>query len=349
MLRENILQGQIEMKALAAECLGMVVKSAEVPALKPHVVNITGPLIRVLGDRYPANVKLPIIETLSKLLDKVDIMLRPFLPQLQSTFIKALQDQTSRPVRLAAGGALARLLKLHPKPEATMIELLKLLATSPDHQLIESSLATARALVATCAPKISAETIEEIYRVSEIIYTPAVENPSEVDNSLTTCSGALLGETIARKEDWSTAEKSVLAGGFYISFFERLAVFKFFHENFLKIYKFQTSNRPRPPQEPVKPKQQPSNKCVNPTLKVCGSPLPTLPVVRPSPPDSLRPIRSSHASPSVPPRLSFKKMSTEICCPPSPVLSTTPLPTSERRPLRLSATWHTIRNSPMTC
>uniref|UniRef100_A0A8R1HWX1 TOG domain-containing protein n=1 Tax=Caenorhabditis japonica TaxID=281687 RepID=A0A8R1HWX1_CAEJA len=212
MLRESILQGQVEMKALAAETLGMVVKVSEVAALKPHVVNITGPLIRVLGDRYPPNVKLPIIETLSKLLDKVDAMLRPFLPQLQSTFLKALQEPTSRPVRLAAGGALARLLKLHPKPEATMTELLKLLATSQDQQLIESSLATARALIATCSQKMSQPTIDEIYRVTELIYSPTLENPTELDNSLTACSGALLGETIARKEDWAKAESSVLAG-----------------------------------------------------------------------------------------------------------------------------------------
>ncbi|CAI2349719.1 unnamed protein product [Caenorhabditis sp. 36 PRJEB53466] len=211
MLRESILQGQVEMKALAAEALGMVVKVSEVTALKPHVVNITGPLIRVLGDRFPPNVKLPIIETLSKLLDKVDVMLRPFLPQLQTTFIKALQEPSSRPVRLAAGGALARLLRLHPKPEATMTELLKLLATSSDEQLIESSLATARAVVQTCAEKMSQPTVDEIYRVTEIIYSPALENPTELDGSLTACSGALLGETIARKEDWNTAETSVLA------------------------------------------------------------------------------------------------------------------------------------------
>lgn len=212
MLREAILQGQIEMKALAAETLGMVVKVSDVTALKAHVVNITGPLIRVLGDRFPANVKLPIIETLSKLLDKVSAMLRPFLPQLQSTFLKALQDQTSRPVRLAAGGALARLMKMHPKPESTMVELLKLLATSTDQQLIESSLATARALIAACPDKMSQSTVEEIYRVTELIYSEPVENPSETDNSLTSCSGALLGETIAQKEDWTTAQTNILSG-----------------------------------------------------------------------------------------------------------------------------------------
>ncbi|CAI5445400.1 unnamed protein product [Caenorhabditis angaria] len=211
MLRESILQGGTETKAMAAETLGIVVKISEVAALKSHVVNITGPLIRVLGDRYPANVKLPIIETLSKLLDKVDAMLRPFLPQLQSTFLKALQDPTSRPVRLAAGGALARLLKLHPKPETTVVELLKLLATTQDEQLLESSLATARALVSTSHSKLSQSTIDEIYRVTELIYSPEVENPSEIDISLTACSGALLGETIARKEEWNIAQSSILS------------------------------------------------------------------------------------------------------------------------------------------
>ncbi|CAB3402031.1 unnamed protein product [Caenorhabditis bovis] len=211
MLRESILQGSTEMKALAAESLGMIVKVSDVVALKAHVINITGPLIRVLGDRYPANVKLPIIETLSKLLDKVDAMLRPFLPQLQSTFLKALQDPTSKPVRLAAGGALARLLKLHMKPEVTLTEMLKFLATCQDQQLLETSLATTRALVAVAAPKLTPQVVEEIYKVAESVFSPQIENAGELDMSLTACSGALLGETIVRREDWKTAEKNMLA------------------------------------------------------------------------------------------------------------------------------------------
>uniref|UniRef100_A0A0N4XBG2 TOG domain-containing protein n=1 Tax=Haemonchus placei TaxID=6290 RepID=A0A0N4XBG2_HAEPC len=173
MLREAILQGGVELKALAGEALGQMVSVSDVSALKAHVVNITGPLVRVLGDRYPANVKLAVLETLSKLLDKVDTLLRPFLPQLQSTFLKALQDPTSRPVRLVAGGALARLLRIHLKPEPLVTEILKMLAHSQDQALL----------------------------VGSEVDVP-LDTPTELDTSLTVCSGALYGELAIRTKEF---------------------------------------------------------------------------------------------------------------------------------------------------
>lgn len=51
--------------------VGDVIKKTSAEALKPSVVNITGPLIRILGDRFSFNVKVAVLETLGLLLGKV--------------------------------------------------------------------------------------------------------------------------------------------------------------------------------------------------------------------------------------------------------------------------------------
>jgi len=51
-------------------------------------------------------------------------MLKPFLPQLQMTFTKALND-TSRAVRLRAADALGQLVTIHSRVDPLFIELIK--------------------------------------------------------------------------------------------------------------------------------------------------------------------------------------------------------------------------------
>lgn len=50
------------------------------------------PLIRILGDRFPWQVKSAILSTLTIIIAKGGLALKPFLPQLQTTFVKCLQD-----------------------------------------------------------------------------------------------------------------------------------------------------------------------------------------------------------------------------------------------------------------
>lgn len=59
------------MKAQAADGLGELINITSAEALKPSVVNITGPLIRILGDRFSWQVKVAVLETLTLLLAKV--------------------------------------------------------------------------------------------------------------------------------------------------------------------------------------------------------------------------------------------------------------------------------------
>jgi hypothetical protein len=69
--REAILNGAPELKEQAAQGLGEVIKLTSPEALQPSVVHITGPLIRILGDRFNWNVKAAVLETLALLLAKV--------------------------------------------------------------------------------------------------------------------------------------------------------------------------------------------------------------------------------------------------------------------------------------
>ena len=65
------MNGAPELKESAAIGLGEVINLTSAESLKPTVVHITGPLIRVLGDRFSAGVKSAVLDTLASLLAKV--------------------------------------------------------------------------------------------------------------------------------------------------------------------------------------------------------------------------------------------------------------------------------------
>lgn len=77
-LREGVLTGTPEQKEEAAKALGGLIKLTSAEALRPSVVNITGPLIRILGDRFAWTVKSALLETLTLLLAKVHNIKMPY-------------------------------------------------------------------------------------------------------------------------------------------------------------------------------------------------------------------------------------------------------------------------------
>ena len=70
-LRESILNGAPEQKEQAAAGMGEIIRLTSAEALKPSVVSITGPLIRVLSDRFAYTLKVEVLVTLTLLMDKV--------------------------------------------------------------------------------------------------------------------------------------------------------------------------------------------------------------------------------------------------------------------------------------
>merc|ERR1719450_937654 len=87
--REAILSGEAELKELASIALTEVIQITSPESLETSVIHITGPLIRVLGDRFAPSVKCAILDTIGLLLEKTGVKLKPFLPQLQTTFLKS--------------------------------------------------------------------------------------------------------------------------------------------------------------------------------------------------------------------------------------------------------------------
>uniref|UniRef100_A0A672L752 GCN1 activator of EIF2AK4 n=1 Tax=Sinocyclocheilus grahami TaxID=75366 RepID=A0A672L752_SINGR len=152
-LREGVLTGSPEQKEEAARALGGVIKLTSAEALRPSVVNITGPLIRILGDRFAWTVKTALLETLTLLLAKVGIALKPFLPQLQTTFLKALQD-SSRAVRLRAAESLGQLVSIHTKVDPLFTEQLLAIRNAEDSGVRETMLQALRFVIQGAGAKV---------------------------------------------------------------------------------------------------------------------------------------------------------------------------------------------------
>lgn len=185
--REAILNGPPEMKEQAAQGLGELIKLTSPDALKPSVVAITGPLIRILGDRFSAGVKVAVLETLALLLAKVGALLKPFLPQLQTTFVKSLSDP-ARQVRLKAASALSHLIVIHTRADPLFNELYTTIKTTEDSSIRETSLQALRGVITPASDKMS----EAVRKTITTTLLSMLSHPEDTTRSVAAgCLGAL--------------------------------------------------------------------------------------------------------------------------------------------------------------
>ncbi|KAM3753177.1 hypothetical protein ACB098_03G073700 [Castanea mollissima] len=126
---QGLISGSAELREQAALGLGELIEVTSEQALKEFVIPITGPLIRIIGDRFPWQVKSAILSTLCIMIRKGGMALKPFLPQLQTTFVKCLQDST-RTVRSSAALALGKLSALSTRVDPLVGDLLSSLQAS---------------------------------------------------------------------------------------------------------------------------------------------------------------------------------------------------------------------------
>ncbi|KAL2115355.1 hypothetical protein VTJ04DRAFT_9610 [Mycothermus thermophilus] len=119
---QGLMNGNTEQRVSAALAISDVIDRTSEESLKPFVTQITGPLIRVVSERS-TEVRSAILLTLNNLLEKMPTALKPFLPQLQRTFAKALADPASDVLRTRAARALGTLIKYTPRVDPLIAEL----------------------------------------------------------------------------------------------------------------------------------------------------------------------------------------------------------------------------------
>lgn len=136
---QGLMNGTSDQREVAALGIADIVERTSAANLKVFVTQITGPLIRIVGERVPTSVKAAILHTLNILLVKMPLFLRPFLPQLQRTFAKALTTPDDETLRARAGKALATLVKLQPKVDPLVTELVRAARQEPvDEDVVAS-------------------------------------------------------------------------------------------------------------------------------------------------------------------------------------------------------------------
>ncbi|KAJ7561862.1 hypothetical protein O6H91_03G044500 [Diphasiastrum complanatum] len=157
---QGLMSGSPELREQAAEGLGELINVTSEIALKPFVVPITGPLIRIIGDRFPWQVKSAILGTLGIVINKGGIALKPFLPQLQTTFIKCLQDNT-RAVRSKSAWALGKLTGLSTRVDPLVGDLLSGMQTL-DGGIKEAMLVALKGVVKHAGKSVSTPVVQRM-------------------------------------------------------------------------------------------------------------------------------------------------------------------------------------------
>ncbi|KAL9436557.1 hypothetical protein AB3S75_022580 [Citrus x aurantiifolia] len=178
---QGLISGSAELREQAALGLGELIEVTSEQSLKEFVIPITGPLIRIIGDRFPWQVKSAILSTLSIIIRKggialkpflpqlQTIALKPFLPQLQTTFIKCLQDST-RTVRSSAALALGKLSALSTRVDPLVGDLLSSLQVS-DAGIREAILTALKGVLKHAGKSVSSAVKIRVYSVlKDLVY-----------------------------------------------------------------------------------------------------------------------------------------------------------------------------------
>lgn len=187
MYQHGLMYGSAEVREAAASGIGELVEVTSTKSLQPFLIKITGPLIRIVGDRFPPRVKAAILHTLGLLLGKGAASLKPFVPQLQTTFVKALGD-ANRAVRKEGQIALSRLMGLTTRVDPLISDLSSGALSTGDKQIRIAMLEALANVLELAGSKASQVAVDQIVQGLK-------ELQDEADDGVRTAASRVLGES----------------------------------------------------------------------------------------------------------------------------------------------------------
>lgn len=163
----GLLYGSNDEREVSALAIADIVSKTPAAGLKPFVSVITGPLIRVVGERFNSDIKAAILFALNILFVKIPQFLRPFIPQLQRTFVKSLSDPTNETLRLRAAKALGTLIEYQARVDPLVIELVSGVKQASDGGVKTAMLKALLEVVAKAGSKLSETSKKNIVNLVE--------------------------------------------------------------------------------------------------------------------------------------------------------------------------------------
>ena len=122
LVTEGLMKGSERTKQAAASTMGTLISLTSIDALRPYVMLIAGPLIRMASEQFSEGVKLAILTALRLLLEKCGLRVKAFFSALQTTFRKALHHISAK-VRDEAVRGLAQMMRFNPRVDNVIQDL----------------------------------------------------------------------------------------------------------------------------------------------------------------------------------------------------------------------------------
>lgn len=185
--QHGLIYGTVEVRESSAAGLGEIIKVSTDVAIKPFLNKIAGPLIRVVGDKFPAPVKIETLRTIILLISKGGKRLRPFIPQLQTTFVKNLSD-ASHVVRNLSAKALRLLMEFISRVDQLATELKNGISGSMGG-VQQAMMKACHGVLTTKGAKISANILMEL---RELFLTSIADATAETRYGAAKCLGAII-------------------------------------------------------------------------------------------------------------------------------------------------------------